>query len=160
MNEGKKPKKEDKKKMAQNAVKYEEYYISGFPKDIVRQKFDLPLNERLKEVRNKRGYSLAQVVNMLKARGIETGRSTIQGYEAPESNGHHRYPPLHMLDHLCQLYNVDMNFIFGYSDEIERPNRDLLEVINNQEKIYWHGKEMSYAQKQMLIEQAEKIMAF
>src|SRR4051812_42689373 len=73
----KKPKEENE--MAQETI---EYYDSGFPKVMNRNKFDLSVNGRLKEARNRRGYSLAKVKNLLALQGTPTGRSTIQGYEA------------------------------------------------------------------------------
>lgn len=163
-NDGKDIIKEELKMLQSTAKKIEtkeekEFYSSGFPKDMNRKKFDLIINSRLKEVRHKRGYSLAQVVNMLKARDIITGRSTIQGYEADEGNSNHRYPSLNMLDHLCTLYNVNMEYIFGYSEEMEKPSQDLIIQIQQNEKVLWNGKEMTDGQKLLLVEKATEIMS-
>ena len=84
----------------------QELYSSGFPKQMNRTKFNLPINKKLKAARKNKGYSLAKVVELLKDRGLKTGVSTIQGYEQPEDNMNHRYPPLHTLMLLIDLYSV------------------------------------------------------
>lgn len=135
-----------------------EFYSSGFPKEMNRNKFNLPINRKLKEARNKRGYSLARVVELLKNKGIKTGVSTIQGYEVDESNINHRYPSLHMLMTLIDLYDCSVDFIFDYSDEFERSSHDLFDELNKIEKVNWKSKQISAGQRGLLLEKIDEIM--
>jgi transcriptional regulator with XRE-family HTH domain len=151
----KKPKEE--KKMAQETV---EYYESGFPKVMNRGKYDLHVNSRLKEARNRRGYSLAKVKNLLALQGTPTGRSTIQGYEADENNINHRYPSLHMLLQLAKLYNCSLDYIFGLSDMFEQQTNQLNEYLeNNKEDILWHDKPISKEAIALISVKIEQITA-
>jgi len=135
-----------------------EYYKSGFPKEVKRNKHDLTINKRLREARNKRGYSLAKVVALLKAQGIKTGVSTIQGYEAEEDNMNHRYPSLHMLLTLINLYDCSADFIFDRSTEIETPSKDLNILLLNG-MAEWKGQKITDGQKGLAIEKIKEIMA-
>jgi transcriptional regulator with XRE-family HTH domain len=137
----------------------EDYYESGFPKKIIRNKYDMVINKRLKEARTKKGFSLAKAVRELEARGIKTGVSTIQGYEAEEDNANHRYPSLNMLLALANLYDCSMDFVFGLSDEVSRPSKDIAFQIENNQTVLWQGKEITSGQKAILTEKANEIMA-
>ena len=147
-----------------SAIVKENYYLDKqgnptYPKNMARNKFNMSVNKRLREARNKRGYSLAKAVASLKVRGEVTSVSTIQGYEAEENNINHRYPSLHKLLQLVNLYNCSMDYVFGLTEEMERPSQDLLQNIQNLDKIYWNGKEMSQGQKIMAVEMLNKIMS-
>jgi transcriptional regulator with XRE-family HTH domain len=135
-----------------------EFYESGFPKKMERKKYDMMINERLKEARSRRGLSLAKAVNELKSRGIMTGVSTIQGYEADEDNINHRYPSLNMLLSLANLYECSLDFIFGVTDDILPPSKDLSVLLSNS-NITWRDQEMSEEQRAMLLFKADQIMA-
>lgn len=141
--------------MLQTVEKYE----SGFPKVMNRGKYDLEVNKRMKEVRNRRGYSLAKVKNLLAVRGIKTGVSTVQGYEAEEDNINHRYPSLNMLLNLCNLYDCSMDYLFGITDEMNRPSNDLRHSITTNDEVFWNGVKMTSGQKALLLEKADEIMA-
>jgi transcriptional regulator with XRE-family HTH domain len=147
---------EEEIKMAQQTV---EYYESGFPKVMNRGKYDLQVNSRLKEARNRRGYSLAKAKNILALQGVSTGRSTIQGYEADEDNINHRYPSLHMLLQLANMYDCSLDYIFGVSDEINRPTNDLQQLILNNDTLQWQGKKISNEEKAMICVKIKQIMA-
>lgn len=137
-----------------------EYYESGFPKVMNRGKYGMQVNERLKEARNRRGYSLAKVKSLLALQGTPTGRSTIQGYEADEDNINHRYPSLHMLLQLSNLYDCSMDYIFGVSEIYERPTNDLRHfLLNNKDVLNWNGKEISKEEIAMICVKIEQIMA-
>jgi transcriptional regulator with XRE-family HTH domain len=149
----KKPKEENE--MAQETI---EYYESGFPKVMNRNKFDMTVNSRLKEARNRRGYSLAKVKNLLALQGTPTGRSTIQGYEADENNINHRYPSLHMLLQLAKLYNCSLDYIFGLSDMFDQQTQQLNEYLeNNKDHLKWHDKEISKEAIAMISSKIEQI---
>jgi len=124
-----------------------------------RTKFDLPLNERLKTIRKRRNMSLTDVTKALaKSYGIKTATSTIQGYEASESNQNHRYPNAHVLLNLANLYNCSLDYIFGLTDEIELPTGDIYKHVVEKNVTLWKGKPMSDAQKMLLIEKGNTIM--
>jgi transcriptional regulator with XRE-family HTH domain len=132
-----------------------------FPKeaDMKRTKFNLPINDRLKKVRHHRNLSLRKVVELLKnEHGLELATSTLQGYEASESNQNHRYPSSYVLLTLANLYNCSLDFIYGLSDEMERPSKDVFDNVLLRDKVLWKGQEMSDAQKAMLVEKGDTIM--
>lgn len=89
------------------------FYEGGISKHIERKKYDLPLNERLKEARIRKELSLSQTVKELEKRGVKCGQSTLQGYEACESSLYHRYPSLIMLLALADLYECSIDYLFG-----------------------------------------------
>lgn len=93
-------------------------YEGGISKNIIRKKYDLPLNERLKEARIRKELSLSQTVKELEKRGVKCGQSTLQGYEACESSLYHRYPSLIMLVALADLYECSIDYLFGRSEKI------------------------------------------
>jgi transcriptional regulator with XRE-family HTH domain len=149
--------KEEEKSML--PVIKEEFHQSGYPKNLTRTKFDLSINKRLKEARMKKGYTLREVVNLLKLRGVNTGISTIQGYEYDEESEHHRYPSLHMILQLINLYGCSSDFIFGLSNEFDRPSQDLSDIFENSKELFWKGKEITEADRQMMVYKAEQIMS-
>ena len=135
-------------------------YPSGFPKEVKRTKHDLILNKQLKKARNKRGYSLDKVATLLmEKKGIKTSKTTIQGYEAEENNMNHRYPSLFMLMALIDIYDCSADFLFDKHDEIERPSHDFHYELTKVEKVNWMGKTLTPAQKSMIIEKVNEIIA-
>lgn len=130
-----------------------------FPKDISRTKYDMSINARLKEARTKRGYSLKNVVALLKARGISTGVSTIQGYEYDEDSAYHRYPSVQMLNHLINLYGCSADYIFGVTDEFYPATHDISEIFEKNDTVFWKGKEITEADRQMIVYKADQIMS-
>jgi len=132
-----------------------------FPKeaDMKRTKFNLTINDRLKKVRHHRNLSLRKVVELLKTEhGLELATSTLQGYEASESNQNHRYPSSYVLLTLANLYNCSLDFIYGLSDEMERPSQDVFDNVLLRDTVLWKGQKMSDAQKAMLVEKGDTIM--
>ena len=136
-----------------------EFYASGFPKEMQRAKYDLTLNERLREARKRKGYSLKKVVELFAKQGIKTGVSTIQGYECPEDNINHRYPNVFMLKKLMELYEVSADFLFDNIDEMNIPSHDLGEELNNINKVKWRGKPISNGQRALISEKIDEIMS-
>jgi len=128
-----------------------------YPTNGKRNKYDLILNKRLKTVREKRGYSYRKVVALLELRGVSTGVSTVQGYEANENNANHRYPSPYMILELTKLYNCSVDYIFGLSNEIERQSLDLKEQLTMYDKSYWGGHEITEGQKALMIEKMNEI---
>jgi hypothetical protein len=88
-------------------IETKSHYSNGFKKKIDRSKYDLPLNDRLKKARNRKGLSSAGVVQALKKQGISIGHSTLQGYEAHENSLNHRYPSLSVLITLADFYEIN-----------------------------------------------------
>lgn len=129
-----------------------------FPKEIQRTKFDLPLNERLKEARMNKKMSAAGVVRELKKRGVQIGHSTLAGYEAAEGSKNHRYPPYSSLLALADYYEVSLDYLFGRSDDMLRDkdyfskgiNKNLKRVINSGETILWGRKKITPKQCKLL----------
>jgi transcriptional regulator with XRE-family HTH domain len=138
----------------------EDYYESGFPKEIKRSKHDLPISDRLFNARKFRKLSLQDVTDILEKRfEIKTRKTTIQGYEVDEDNLNHRYPSLHILYRICQIYNVNVDYIFGFSDEMERPSQDLFENLDNGIGVYIEGVKMTSKEIGLLKDNAKGIMA-
>lgn len=130
-----------------------------FPKDITRTKYEMSVNARLKEARTKRGYTLKNVVALLKTRGVSTGVSTIQGYEYDEDSAYHRYPSLQMLNHLINLYGCSADYIFGITDEFYPASKDISEIFETNETVLWKGKKIPKSSRLMMMDKAEQIMA-
>lgn len=140
--------------MVATAEKIEKVY----PNNGKRNKYNLDLNKRLKNVREKRGLTYRAVVGSLELRGVKTGVSTIQGYEANENNVNHRYPSPYMLLQLAKLYDCSTDYFFGLSDEIERQSMDIKTQLVNYDKNYWDGEEMTAGQKTLLLEKGQEII--
>jgi transcriptional regulator with XRE-family HTH domain len=125
------------------------YHDSGFPKSITRGKHNLPINERLKMARNAKKMSSAQVVAKLKQKGINIGHSTLQGYEADEASLNHRYPSLTSLIALAEFYGCSMDFLFGYTDKIEKQKShkkrkiELDKELITGDNLLWDGKRLT-----------------
>ena len=139
--------------MSATAEKIEKVY----PNNGKRNKYNLDINKRMKLVREKRGLTYRKVVAMLELRGVKTGVSTIQGYEADENNANHRYPSPYMILQLAKLYNCSTDYFFGISNEIERQTLDIKEQLATYDKNYWNGQEITAGQKALLIEKGQEI---
>lgn len=68
------------------------------------------LSDRLKQLRIRHGYSQAFL-----AQELSISRMTYTQYESG-----HREPPLEILVHLAQMYQVSLDFLLGISD-LSRP---------------------------------------
>jgi transcriptional regulator with XRE-family HTH domain len=133
------------------------FYSSGFPKEMQRGKYNLPLNERLKAARNAKELSAAQVVKKLKRRGVSIGHSTLQGYEANESSINHRYPSLPVLLVLSEFYECSLDYLFGYTQE---PNRyDMRKQLENNKKVFWDGKKLKKKHREELLAEMDYIVS-
>jgi transcriptional regulator with XRE-family HTH domain len=130
-----------------------------YPNNGKRNKYDLDLNKRLKVVREKRGLTFRKVVDLLKARGVKTGASTIQGYEADENAANHRYPSPYMLLHLSKVYNCSLDYVFGLSEEIERQTLDIKEQLLLYDVSLWGGQEITAGEKALLLEKGQEIIS-
>lgn len=144
--------------MSSTTTAKKELYQSGFPKQMSRSKFDLPISRKLKAARKKRGYSLAKVVELLNDQGYKTGVSTIHGYEQDEDNMNHRYPSLHILMMLIDLYNCSADYIFDFSDEFERSSHDLYDELEKIDKVNWKGEPITSGQRGLIKEKLNEIM--
>jgi transcriptional regulator with XRE-family HTH domain len=130
-----------------------------YPNNGKRNKYNLDLNQRLKDVREKRGLTYRKVVALLELNGVKTGVSTIQGYEANENNVNHRYPSPYMILQLAKLYGCSTDYFFGLSDEIERQSLDIQTQLLIYNKNYWNGQEITAGQKALLLEKGQEIIS-
>lgn len=128
-----------------------------YPNNGKRNKYNLNLNQRMKNVREKRGLTYRKVVAMLELRGVKTGVSTIQGYEADENNANHRYPSPYMILQLAKLYNCSTDYFFGLTNEIERQTLDIKEQLLMYDQNLWNGQEITAGQKALLLEKGQEI---
>jgi len=137
----------------------ERLYKSGFRKTMNRTKFDLPINERLKECRNAKKMSATQVVHELKQLGVNIGHSSLQGYEAPENSVNHRYPSLPNMIALADFYDVSLDYLFGRSDSKlqfqdvyskKGLNKNLKLLLNSGESILWGRTKITAKQCKLL----------
>lgn len=130
-----------------------------YPNNGKRNKYNLDLNKRMKTVREKRGLTYRKVVAMLELRGVKTGVSTIQGYEADENNANHRYPSPYMILQLAKLYNCSTDYFFGLSNEIEQQTLDIKEQLLMYDANLWDGQEITAGQKALLLEKGQEIVS-
>jgi transcriptional regulator with XRE-family HTH domain len=141
------------------------HYSNGFRKEIVRNKYNLPLNERLKNARNRKGLSSAGVVRALKKQGVSIGHSTLQGYEADENSLNHRYPSLPVLIELANFYEVSFDYLFGISDKF-RPqhlpfsrNVDIKDVLESRNVVLYNGVKLTKEKREALTEIIDTVLA-
>lgn len=141
------------------------YYPTGFRKNIVRNKYDLLLNERLKKARNRKGLSSAGVVRALKKKGVSIGHSTLQGYEADENSLNHRYPSLPVLIELASFYEVSFDYLFGISDKFTphhlaiSHNTDIKDVLESRTAIMYNGVKLTKEKRKALVEIIDSVLA-
>lgn len=145
-------------------------YSNGFPKvNTQRNKFNLPINQRLKEARMRKEMSSQAVVNELKKRGVSIGHSTLQGYEADESSLNHRYPSISVLLELAVFYDCSIDYLFGLTDEIKRPPKkrrvrtyDIKKELAKEprlKRMAWGGKRLTKSQLELILAQIDFIVA-
>jgi transcriptional regulator with XRE-family HTH domain len=139
-------------------AKKDDYYKSGFAKELRRSKHNLPINERLKKARNAKGLTLAQVIVELEQRGEKLGLSTLQGYEANETSLNHRYPSITALLALASLYECSTDYIFGLSNMLSPIYKKDLKTRFEYEDISWEEKPISARKRQMMIYALNTIM--
>jgi transcriptional regulator with XRE-family HTH domain len=141
------------------------HYESGFPKQIIRNKYNLVLNERLKNARNRKGLTSSGVVRALKQQGVSIGHSTLQGYEADENSLNHRYPSLSVLMELANFYEVSYDYLFGISDKYTPQhlgishNTDIRDIIESRTALMYNGVKLTKKQREGLIEQLDQYLA-
>jgi transcriptional regulator with XRE-family HTH domain len=140
-------------------AKETDYYESGFPKLMSREKWSIPLNERLRYVRMQKKITLAKATKELNKRGISCAISTLQSYEAAEESLNRRYPSLKMLISLANLYECSTDFLFGISDEMNRHTNDLHTQMERNKKVSWRNKEIQEQELNMMIFKMDQIMS-
>lgn len=141
------------------------HYDSGFPKKIIRNKYNIVLNERLKSARNRKGLTSSGVVRALKQQGVSIGHSTLQGYEADENSLNHRYPSLSVLMELANFYEVSYDYLFGISDKFTPThlaishNADIRDIIESRTAIMYNGVKLTRDERRTLIEKIDQHFA-
>lgn len=134
------------------------HYKSGFPKQIIRNKYNIVLNERLKNARNRKGLTSAGVVQALKKQGVSIGHSTLQGYEADENSLNHRYPSLSVLMILANFYEVSYDYLLGISDKFTPThlgishNADIRDILESRNAIMYNGVKLTTEERKLMIE--------
>lgn len=144
-------------------ARIKDFYRSGFPKEVQRNKHNLQVNERLKKARNFKEMSTARVVKELQKQGISIGHSTLQGYEANEASLNHRYPSLPVLYALSDFYDVSIDYLFGLTDTMERvtkriPKNDLKQEIKHNPLMNWNGRVLTEKQRELITAQIEFLL--
>jgi transcriptional regulator with XRE-family HTH domain len=139
------------------AATTQEFHQKKFPKIVTRNKYSLPINERLKTARNNKGYSVSRVIEELNKMGMKCGQSTIQGYEANENSPHHRYPSLQMILALGHLYECSIDFLFGLTDHLHRPSNDLKEILH-EHNLKWENEIITKDSKTKLIKSFNRFL--
>jgi transcriptional regulator with XRE-family HTH domain len=138
-------------------TKTKSQYPKAFPKNMVRNKYNLPLNERLKKARNRKGLSSAGVVQALKKQGVSVGHSTLQGYEADENSLNHRYPSLSVLIELATFYEVSFDYLFGISDKFTPQhlaishNTDIKDILESRTSLMYNGVKLTRKQRESVV---------
>lgn len=142
----------------------ESHYSSGFKKKVVRNKYNLKLNERLKSARNRKGLSSARVVEALKEDGISIGHSTLQGYEADENSLNHRYPSLTVLLQLANFYDVSIDYLFGRTDRftpshISPEFEDVRDLLESGTPVMYNGNKLTMKQRASIVTLLDRVLA-
>jgi transcriptional regulator with XRE-family HTH domain len=140
------------------ATQKRDFYDSGFPKIVVRNKYDLPLNERLKKARNRLKMSSAGVVAELKKQGVNLSHSSLRGYEADEQSAIHRYPSMPIILALADFYGVSLDYLFGRSNNLkidpkplkQSQYRDLAVLLNSGESLTFGGEKLTPKQIELI----------
>lgn len=140
------------------------HYSNGFKKNIQRNKYNLTLNERLKNARNRKGLSSAGVVQALKKQGVSIGHSTLQGYEADENSLNHRYPSLSVLMTLANFYEVSYDYLFGISDKFTprhlsvSHDADMKDVLESRTSVMYNGVKLTENQRESIVALLDKVV--
>ena len=140
------------------------HYSNGFKKNIQRNKYNLSLNERLKNARNRKGLSSAGVVQALKKQGVSIGHSTLQGYEADENSLNHRYPSLSVLMTLANFYEVSYDYLFGISDKFTprhlsvSHDADMKDVLESRTSVMYNGVKLTKNQRDSIVALLDKVV--
>lgn len=132
-------------------------YKSGFPTEL-QKKLNMPLSDRLRDIRKSKKMSTRAVVRELKTQGISVGYTSLQGYEQPEGSMNHRYPSLPVLVALSKFYNVSLDYLFGLTEKKsygEKPlkgevYRDIKVLLNSGEQLLYDGVELSDKQLELV----------
>lgn len=135
------------------------FYKSGYPKEnnMLRSRYNLKVNSGLKAARRLKGLSIPKVQKALQEQGHSYGLSTLASYEADEKSTNHRYPSLHTLVILANLYECSMDFIFGISANSKPSNiDDLKKLLQTNRIVKWDNHVLSPEEKQELIYRFEK----
>lgn len=138
--------------------------LATVQKDGSRNKYNLPINHRLKMARIRMEMSAQGVVNALAKQGIEVGHSSLQGYEANEKSHNHRYPSTSTLYDLAKFYGVSMDYLFGLSDKFEpesdrAPTSDLEQEIKYNFQLSWKNKRLSKKQRAAILASIQTILS-
>lgn len=127
-------------------------YKSGFPTEL-QKKLNMPLSDRLRQIRKSKKMSTRQVVQELKKQGISVGYTSLQGYEQKEGSMNHRYPSLPVLVALAKFYEVSLDYLFGFTEvpDTAKPlkaevYRDIKILLNSGENLYYDGMALSSKQ--------------
>lgn len=134
------------------------FYPNGYPKEntVVRNKFNLKVNSRLREARHRKGYSLPKVHKILTEQGHAYGLSTLNSYEAKENSTNHRYPSLNTLIILANLYECSLDYIFGVTANPTMPIDDIKKLLQSNRVVKWNDHVLNPEEKKELIYRFEK----
>ncbi len=132
-------------------------YKSGFPTEL-QKKLNMPLSDRLREIRKSKKLSTRAVVRELKEKGISVGYTSLQGYEQPEGSMNHRYPSLPILVALSKFYDVSLDYLFGLTEKKQYGKqplkgeiyRDIKVLLNSGEQLLYDGVELSDKQLELI----------
>lgn len=149
--------------MAVAKAEVKSFYKSGFPKEVQRSKHDFQLNERLKAARNRKGLSAAGAVKKLKAKGIDIGHSTLQGYEADENSLNHRYPSLPVLIALSDFYGCSLDYLFGKTDrfkpsQISARETDIRDLLESRASLSYNGHKLDKSKRDLVLNQLNLVL--
>jgi transcriptional regulator with XRE-family HTH domain len=140
-----------------------DFYKSGFPKEVQRNKYNLKINERLKLARNRKGLSASGVVKKLAEQDVTIGHSTLQGYEADESSLNHRYPSLPNLKILAEFYGCSLDYLFGTSDRFKSNtgtrDQDVKDLLESRHTVTYNGTTLNKRQREFLIAHLDSLVA-
>lgn len=97
------------------------------------EEFRRTFGKRLRQLRKQRGYKIEEVVKSL---GLS--RSTYTAWELGN-----RFPMSKSIAELANFFNTTIDYLMMESDNPDKTDSDLKEILESVEKFTWNGKEIS-----------------
>ena len=87
--------------------------------------------KRLKDIRNKRGVSMAYVADR-----VGVARSTYAGYETQE-----RFPPIEVLAGISEILGTSTDYLIGLTEDPEPKTvpKNIEDYLSNVGELNWNG---------------------
>lgn len=107
----------------------------------------MPLGENIKKARLSKGLNQKELAEALKDKEISVGNTSVSNWE----NGINKPDP-DTITALCEILNVDANFLLDYNKEaLENPNNEIDNIL------FSKAKDLSEEEKRVVLNVIEAI---